>query len=191
MGDVREVLKELHGLATGGDTAEWIRKLDEIRNTEEKAYSVDEDGPVNPRYLLNLLSSMADEEDVVTTEVGQNQIWAANHFTVKKPRTFISSGGLGTMGYGLPAAIGAKIGKPEARVIVISGDGSFQMTMQELGTIKQYGLGIKVVLFNNRCLGMVKELQKMKYCGRYSEVTLEGNPDFIKLAGAYGFRGEK
>jgi acetolactate synthase-1/2/3 large subunit len=191
VGDVREVLKELHGLATGGDTAEWIRKLDEIRNTEEKAYSVDEDGPVNPRYLLNLLSSMADEEDVVTTEVGQNQIWAANHFTVKKPRTFISSGGLGTMGYGLPAAIGAKIGKPEARVIVISGDGSFQMTMQELGTIKQYGLGIKVVLFNNRCLGMVKELQKMKYCGRYSEVTLEGNPDFIKLAGAYGFRGEK
>ena len=95
------------------------------------------------------------------------------------------------MGYGLPAAVGAKIGCPSVQVINISGDGSFQMSMQELGTIKQYKLGVKIVILNNRRLGMVRELQKMKYGGRYSQVFLEDNPDFIKLAAAYGIKGER
>ena len=95
------------------------------------------------------------------------------------------------MGYGLPSAIGAKIGSPESTVITISGDGSFQMSLQELGTIKQYKLGVKVVILNNSRLGMVRELQRIKYGGRYSQVFLENNPDFVSLFGAYGFKGER
>jgi len=137
------------------------------------------------------LTGLLGDDDIITTEVGQNQIWAANYFGVKKPRTFITSGGLGTMGYGLPAAVGAKIGCPDRKVVCVGGDGSFQMNMQELGTIKQNRLGVKVILFNNSRLGMVRELQKTKYCGRYFQVFLDDNPDFIKLFDAYGFKGRR
>jgi acetolactate synthase-1/2/3 large subunit len=123
--------------------------------------------------------------------VGQNQIWTANNYGFSRPKTFISSGGLGTMGYGLPAAIGAKLGRPELTVIIISGDGSFQMSMQELGTMKQYGIDVKIILFNNCRLGMVRELQLSKHGGRYSQVCLDSNPDFVRLVSAYGFKGER
>jgi len=146
---------------------------------------------VNPKYLLSILHEYTGENAIITTEVGQNQIWAANNYKVTVPGSFITSGGLGTMGYGLPAAIGAKLGRPDANVIVISGDGSFQMSMQELGTIKQYGICLKIIIFNNSRLGMVREIQKTKYNGRYSQVFLDDNPDFIKIAEAYGFNGRR
>jgi acetolactate synthase-1/2/3 large subunit len=150
------------------------------------------DSAVKPAYLLKMLSDIMNDDDaIITTEVGQNQIWAANNLTIRKPGKFITSGGMGTMGYGLPAAIGAKIGSPNKRVINISGDGSFQMSLQELGTIKQNKLGIKIIILNNSRLGMVRELQKMKYCSRYSQVNLEDNPDFVKLAAAYEIKGER
>jgi acetolactate synthase I/II/III large subunit len=140
---------------------------------------------------LRRLAGLAGPDAIVTTEVGQNQIWAANHYPIQRPRTFISSGGMGTMGYGLPAAIGAKTACPDRKVIAISGDGSLQMSIQELGTIKQYQIGVKLVLFNNQRLGMVHEMQKQKYCGRYSQVLLEHNPDFGLLAAAYGLKYQK
>ncbi len=193
VGDVRYVLKELIGTAEKGSTEEWVETVKKARH-EHPLKHKDGDSrckTVKPQYVLSVLSDIAGDNAIIATEVGQNQIWAANYFKVRKPRTFITSGGLGTMGYGLPAAVGAKLGSPESTVIAVCGDGSFQMSMQELGTIKQEKLGIKIIIFNNSRLGMVRELQKNKYNGRYSQVFLDENPDFVKLAGAYGFDGKR
>lgn len=192
VGDVKLILKELIGVAKRGKVEKWLETIKKAKNDHPLKNTEQSDSKhVKPQYLLTELSKMVDENTIVATEVGQNQIWTANHFNVRKPRTFVTSGGMGTMGYGLPSSIGAKIGKPDSRVIIVGGDGSFQMSMQELGTIKQNKLGIKIIIFNNSRLGMVRELQKVKYCGRYSQVFLEENPDFVKLVDAYGFKGER
>ncbi|NLD46761.1 MAG: biosynthetic-type acetolactate synthase large subunit [Clostridiaceae bacterium] len=191
VGDVRIILEELNEVAKKGDVEDWIDTLTREKKKHKLKIEIDERDFVNPKYVLSELSKIVDEDTIITTEVGQNQIWTANYFDVKKPRTFVTSGGMGTMGYGLPAAVGAKIGCPDLKVISVSGDGSFQMSMQELGTIKQNKLGVKVLIFNNSRLGMVRELQKLKYCGRYSQVYLDENPDFVKLFEAYGFKGER
>lgn len=192
VGDVKQVLKELTDVAKKGDVDEWIKTIGKKKEEHSlKPHSKAGTGFTNPKYVLSVLSGLVGDNDIITTEVGQNQIWAANYFGVKKPRTFITSGGLGTMGYGLPSAVGAKIGCPGSKVVCVGGDGSFQMSMQELGTIKQNKLGVKVLIFNNSRLGMVRELQKVKYCGRYSQVFLEENPDFIKIFDAYGFKGRR
>lgn len=191
VGDVRQVLAELNEIAQKGDVEDWINTLNSEKEKHPLKIKIDESDFVNPKYSLSVLSRLVDDNAIITTEVGQNQIWAANYFNVRKPRTFISSGGMGTMGYGLPSAVGAKVGMPDSKVFSISGDGSFQMSMQELGTIKQNKLGVKVLLFNNSRLGMVRELQKINYCGRYSQVFLDENPDFIKLFEAYGFKAER
>jgi acetolactate synthase-1/2/3 large subunit len=183
-----EIVKQVEGSSAKG----WKETLD----SRKKQLALNSHGGkntafVNPKYLLSILHEYIGEDSIVTTEVGQNQIWAANNLRISEPGSFMTSGGLGTMGYGLPAAIGAKLGRPNKTVAVISGDGSFQMSMQELGTIKSYDLGIKIILFNNKRLGMVRELQKVKYDGRYAEVFLDKNPDFLKIAEAYGFRGRR
>lgn len=192
VGDVKQILKELNSIVNAGDVSKWNGVLEKAKKEHPLRFRDEGDYPrVKPQYLLSVLSEMADENTVVATEVGQNQIWAANYYRVKKPRTFITSGGMGTMGFGLPAAVGAKIGSPATKVIAVAGDGSFQMSMQELGTMKQCKLGVKIIIFNNSRLGMVRELQKNKYNSRYSQVFLEDNPDFVKLVGAYGFKGER
>lgn len=193
VGDAGFILGELLNIAEKGDVSAWNEKIRALKNERraEAQAAPDMADAVKPAYLLGLLSELAGDSAVYATEVGQNQIWAAKHLKMRKPRTFITSGGMGTMGFGLPAAVGAKVGGPDSEVINISGDGSFQMSMGELGTIKQNGLSIKIVLFNNSRLGMVRELQKQKYCCRYKEVSLEGSPDFVKLFEAYGFQGEK
>lgn len=192
VGDIGYVLKELVDVAQKGNTDKWMDTIKKVKS-EHLLNNLEEGGhkTVKPQYVLSLLSSMVGDDAIVATEVGQNQIWTANYFGVSKPRTFITSGGLGTMGYGLPAAVGVKFGKPENTVIAVCGDGSFQMSMQELGTIKQNNLGIKIIIFNNSRLGMVRELQKKQYGGRYSQVYLDQNPDFVKLVGAYGLEGER
>jgi acetolactate synthase-1/2/3 large subunit len=173
---------------------QWISTITQWKNAKP-TNNIKEDGNneqyVNPKYALSVLSEVTKGETIVVTEVGQNQIWAANYYQTVYPGGFLTSGGLGTMGYGLPAAIGAKVGSPEKTVIAIAGDGSFQMSMQELGTMKQWDIHIKIILFNNYRLGMVRELQKMKYQMNYFAVTLEGSPDFVKLASAYDIPGEK
>ena len=192
VGDAKLILEDLLQAVKSGGNEAWIGSLKKQWALHAGSSRKGEDnGYVDPKYLMSQLSGHIDADAVVTTEVGQNQIWAANNLEVRKPRTFISSGGLGTMGYGLPAAVGAKLGKPDTTVIAVSGDGSFQMSMQELGTMKQNNLGIKIVVFNNSRLGMVHEMQKNRYAGRYSQVIMEHNPDFVKLVNAYGFKGER
>lgn len=192
VGDVKGILGELNGFAAGGNTEQWLADISRVKKEHPMKHLDGSDcGTVKPQFLLDTLSDMIGEDGIITTEVGQNQIWSANYFRVKKPRTFITSGGMGTMGYGLPAAVGVKFGMPEANVVAVCGDGSFQMSMNELGTIKQNKLAVKIIIFNNSHLGMVREFQKNKYERRYSQVSLEENPDFVRLIEAYGFKGEK
>ncbi|NLY42805.1 MAG: biosynthetic-type acetolactate synthase large subunit [Clostridiaceae bacterium] len=195
VGDIKIVLQQLKKYLVSDYKKEWVDTVTEWKNKQllknADSINADDGAYVNPKYVLSVLSDLTKGDAILTTEVGQNQIWAANHYRTIYPGSFITSGGLGTMGYGLPAAIGAKIGRPDKTVIVVSGDGSFQMSMQELATIKQWNVDIKIILFNNERLGMVRELQKIKYKGKYFAVTLEGSPDFIKLAAAYGLPGEK
>ncbi len=192
VGDVKLILKELIKYVKSTSCEGWKDVLDNQANQHaKKKWDEKDDSYVSPKYLLSVLHEYSGDNAIVTTEVGQNQIWAANNLRIREPGSFITSGGLGTMGYGLPSAVGVKIGQPEKTVIVISGDGSFQMSMQELGTIKQFDLGVKIIVFNNSRLGMVRELQKARHGGRYSQVFLEKNPDFIKIVEAYGFRGRK
>jgi len=200
VGDVKTILNSLidyMGINNGyvyQDRNEWIDTITQLKNQQRQKnmdYINDECTYVNPRYVLHVLSDITEGNAIVTTEVGQNQIWAANHYRTLQPRGFISSGGLGTMGYGLPAAVGAKLGRPDKTVIAIVGDGSFQMSMHELGTMKQWNVDIKIIMFNNHRLGMVREIQKQKYKGNYFAVTLEGSPDFVKLAGAYDIPAER
>ncbi len=188
VGDSKLVLEQVYEMATPGDTTKWVEQAEQWKN---KKAEEDNGRTVNPRLFIKELSHRLRPNDIVTTEVGQNQIWAANNFIARAPGTFITSGGLGTMGYGLPAGLGAKLGNPQNTVVVVAGDGSFQMSMPELGTIKQCGVGVKIVIFNNSRLGMVREIQKNRHSCRYSQVFMEHNPDFVALAKAYGFKGEK
>lgn len=190
VGDVKLILRDLLDNVQGGGNTDWIDTL-EAEKQKHPLVIGEIEGKVSPKLLLRELSNMAGADAVITTEVGQNQIWAANYYKVEKPRTFITSGGMGTMGYGLPSAVGAKFAEEVRTVVAIAGDGSFQMSMQELGTIKQNRLDLKIIILNNSRLGMVRELQKNKYGCRYSQVFLDENPDFIKLAGAYGIEGER
>lgn len=183
-----DVLKKLLEADFSKISDDWQRKIDELRARQKKWPPEPlHRSAIYPPRLLEQLGQKTGPDAIITTEVGQNQIWAANHYPVQKARTFISSGGMGTMGYGLPAALGAKCGLPDRQVIAISGDGSLQMSLQELGTIKQQKLAVKIILFNNNRLGMVHEIQSLKYNKRYSQVFLEENPDFMLLAAAYGF----
>jgi len=138
---------------------------------------------------LKELRKILPENAILTTEVGQNQMWAALHFETRKPRTFISSGGLGTMGFGFPAALGAKVACPGSAVVDIAGDGSFRMTEQELGCSVTEKIPVTVIILNNSMLGMVAQWQRLFYDRRYSGVKLGSSPDFVKLAEAYGAQG--
>jgi len=181
LGQINELLAEVD--FSKFDIANWISDLNERKATCKFRES---NTCADPVFVLKTLSELTDDDAVFSTEVGQNQIWAANALELKTAGTFISSGGFGTMGYGLPSAIGAKTATPERQVISILGDGSFQMSMPELGTMMQWDIGVKMVLFNNHRLGMVRELQKNNFKSNYSGVFLEGSPDFCKLADAYG-----
>jgi len=149
----------------------------------------DEGEIIKPQYVIQKLDELTKGEAIITTEVGQNQMWAAQFYKFDKPRKFVTSGGLGTMGFGLPAAIGAKIAFPNIHVIDIAGDGSIQMNIQELATAKQYNCPIKVAILNNGYLGMVRQWQELFYGKRYSSTVMETVPDFVELAKAYGAVG--
>lgn len=175
-------------------TKEWLAQIEEWRS-RHPFYSPGVSTPagsISPEGSLDLLSSLLDPENsIVTTEVGQHQMWAAQHIDRDVPRTFLSSGGLGTMGFGFPAAIGAKVACPEKQVVCIAGDGSFQMNVQEMATAAVRGINVKVLLMNNSALGMVHQWQGLFYNERYSETLLPDNPDFVKLCEAYGWGGKR
>lgn len=189
VGDVKHVLRELIPKVKEAERTEWIERITELKQTYPLKYDK-EPGIIKPQQVVEAIYEVTKGDAIISTEVGQNQMWAAQYYKFQQPRTFVSSGGLGTMGYGLPAAIGAKIGRPDMPVFNIAGDGSIQMNIQELATAVQYGVAVKVAILNNGYLGMVRQWQELFFCRRYSQTCLEAyNPDFVKLAEAYGACG--
>ena len=144
---------------------------------------------IKPQYVIEELFRLTKGRAIVTTEVGQNQMWAAQYYHFDEPNHFITSGGLGCMGFGLPAAIGAQVARPDQTVVDIAGDGSIQMNIQEMATAVQYGLPVKIVILNNGYLGMVRQWQQLFYDRSYASTKLSESPDFVKLAEAYGALG--
>ncbi|KGK97746.1 acetolactate synthase catalytic subunit [Methanococcoides methylutens] len=187
VGDAKDILKSLLTYVNECDTKEWLDKI-AIWKRDFPLYYVNRDDAIKPQYIIEQINE-ACPDAIVVTEVGQHQMWAAQYFKYKEPRTFITSGGLGTMGYGFPAAIGAKLGRPDKVVFDISGDGSFQMNSQEMATIVQNDIPIIIALFNNGYLGMVRQWQALFFEHRYSHTTIEDSVDFVKLAEAYGALG--
>ena len=168
--------------------APWHAQIEQWKNTHRLAYQQDQ--VIKPQYVIEKIYEMTKDKAIISTEVGQNQMWTAQYYLFDRPRTLLTSGGLGTMGYGLPAAIGAQVAFPDRTVIDIAGDGSIQMNIQELATAVQYKLPVKVAILNNGYLGMVRQWQELFYERRYA-MTHIGNisPDFVKLAEAYGAVG--
>ncbi len=170
------------------DLENWHKKIKEWKKKHPLKYKYKKTGKIKPQYVIEELYHQTKGKAIITTEVGQNQMWASQFYKFDYPRHFLSSGGLGTMGYGFPAAIGAKIANPKKEVIVIAGDGSIQMNIQELATLNTYNLKIKIIILNNGYLGMVRQWQELFYNRRYSGTPLK-NPDFVKVAQGYGIKG--
>ena len=199
VGDVKNVLKEMlkdldedppqdYGKAHSG----WLRQIGEWGQMSPLSYKAGAQC-LKPQFVIQKIQQITDEvlngEVIITTEVGQNQMWTAQFFTFKKPRTLLTSGGLGTMGFGFPAAIGAQVAFPDKTVIDIAGDSSIQMNIQEMATAVADQIPVKIAILNNGYLGMVRQFQELFYEKRYSQTFLKGNPDFVKLAEAYGAVG--
>jgi len=189
VGDAKEVLKELIANVKAPDSSDWLKKINGWKKKYPLTYK--KDNKLRPQYVIEEICELTKGKAIITTEVGQNQMWAAQFYKYSIPRTFLSSGGLGTMGYGFPAAIGAKLGCPEKTVFDIAGDGSIQMNIQELITAVAYKIPVKVAILNNSYLGMVRQWQELFYKRRYSATDLKRNPDFVKIAEAYGALGIK
>ncbi|MEE8353481.1 MAG: biosynthetic-type acetolactate synthase large subunit, partial [Dehalococcoidales bacterium] len=184
VGDVRNVLGALLKRVTAGDHGDWLRQIDEWRR-EHPTLDIRDSDSVLPQYVVRQVYDATQGEATIVTGVGQHQMWAAQHYQYDRPNSLITSGGLGTMGFGLPAAVGVQIARPKATVWCLDGDGSFQMTMQELATIQQERLPVKIAIFNNGYLGMVRQWQELFFEKRYVATPLSG-PDFVKVADAYG-----
>lgn len=188
VGDVKTILEELLPLVEERENREWNARVEKIKKEYPLRYG--ETLALRPQYVIEKLGELTRDKDVViTTDVGQHQMWTAQYYKFTKPRTMLTSGGLGTMGYGFPAAIGAQLGNRDKLVVAVTGDGSFQMHMAEMGTAVENNLPVKVLLFNNNCLALVRQLQHF-YCNKsYSAVDFSGNPDFIRFAECYGAKG--
>jgi acetolactate synthase-1/2/3 large subunit len=171
------------------DLAEWWRRIDGWRAVKSLDYPESATEIMPQRAIRALWEATHKKSPIITTEVGQHQMWAAQHFDFEAPNKWLTSGGLGTMGYGLPAAIGAQLGNPKSLVIDIAGEASIQMNIQELGTATQYRLPVKVFILNNQYMGMVRQWQELTYASRYAESYSDSLPDFVKLAEAYGWKG--
>ncbi len=197
VGDLKDVLSKLTGhlnqkpelLEDMVDACQpWRETIAEWKNAHPMWYQQSKE-EIKPQFVIERIRELTADDAIITTEVGQHQMWTAQFFSFTRPRTFLTSGGLGTMGFGLPAALGAQVACPDRQVIDISGDGSFQMNSQELATLVQYKLPVKIAILNNNYLGMVRQWQQMFFEQRYSQTPMEVPIDFIKLAEAYGATG--
>ena len=197
VGDVKEVLRELISMVResplrvdAGDLAAWWDTIETWRKRDCLKYDMGSNDIIKPQYVVETLWNMTKDADTyITSDVGQHQMWAAQYYRFDEPRRWINSGGLGTMGVGIPYAMGIKLAKPDSEVFCITGEGSVQMNIQELSTCLQYNTPIKVVALNNRYLGMVRQWQEIEYFGRYSHSYMDALPNFVKLAEAYGHVG--
>ncbi|EUD06533.1 acetolactate synthase 2 catalytic subunit [Providencia alcalifaciens] len=187
LGDAKALLPQLMVVK---DITDWQQEIQQLKQEFEWRY----DHPGEPIYAPLLLKQLSDKmkpNTIVTTDVGQHQMWSAQHIAVDGPENFLTSSGLGTMGFGIPAAVGAQVARPEDTVVCVSGDGSFMMNVQELGTIKRKQLPVKILLLDNQRLGMVRQWQELFFEQRYSETILTDNPDFVALASAFGIQGRR
>lgn len=187
VGDVKHSLQAINKKVKPAQSEEWIAQIQEWKKQYPFTYKK-EPGQLKPQAVIEMIYRLSDKDTIVTTDVGQHQMWAAHYYKFHKPRTWITSGGLGTMGFGFPAAIGAQIAYPDRRVIAIVGDGGFQMTAHELAIAAIHNIPVKVALINNQVLGMVRQWQQLFHSNRLSEIDLSGSPDFVKLTEAYGVK---
>ena len=188
IGDAKRVLELLDGMLTQQDHSEWKKYVFSFKTETE----YDEGGStLTPKQISDVIARICPQDTIVATDVGQHQMWVAQHFHYDYPGQLLTSGGFGTMGFGLGAAIGAKVGNPEKTVIHVTGDGSFRMNCNELATEQYYNLPIITFIYNNQTLGMVRQWQTLIYNGHYSQTTLDRGPDFVKLAEAYGLGGKR
>ncbi len=190
VGDVKQVLQELNKIAKPADTKAWLADIEAWKKESPLRYK-DDSLEIRPQYAVQRLAEVVGPDAIVSTDVGQHQMWAAQYYRFSGPNQFLTSGGLGTMGYGFPAAIGAKFAFPKKRVLCITGDGSIQMNIQELATAVVNKLPVIIAIINNNHLGMVRQWQEAFYNHRYSSSVMNGNPDFVKLSEAYGGAGRR
>ena len=199
VGDVKDVLTELIAMIRettqrpeAGALAQWWEQIEAWRARDCLKYDRSNAEVIKPQHVVETLWNMVRDKDVyITSDVGQHQMWAAQFYRFDEPRRWINSGGLGTMGVGLPYAMGIKLAKPDAEVFCITGEGSIQMNIQELATCFQYSTPVVICALNNRYLGMVRQWQEIEYSGRYSHSYMDSLPDFVKLAESYGHAGMK
>ncbi len=194
VGDAKAILPRLttEYRAIAPDSArldDWLKKIDGWREKHPLSYTDTEDNEIRPQYMVEAIYQATGGEAIICSDVGQHQMWAAQYYHFPEPRRWINSGGLGTMGFGLPAAMGAKVAFPEREVVLIAGDGSIQMNIQELATCAEEAIAVKVLIMNNGCLGMIRQWQELFWDERYSHADLGQFPDFVKLAEAYGATG--
>lgn len=188
VGDAKDVLKKLGKRVEKPEIQDWLNLIKEWKRDYPLTYK-DKDGAIKPQYVVEKIYEVTEGEAIISTEVGQNQMWAAQFYKYSKPRRFITSGGLGTMGYGFPAAIGAQVANSDKTVFDIAGDGSIQMNIQELMTVSNCNIAVKIAILNNSYLGMVRQWQELFYERRYASTCLDKNPDFVKLAESFGVKG--
>ncbi len=193
VGDVKVVLTQLleeiarkNGQPNEAALALWWEQIEEWRTVDSLHFEQSDDGPIMPQSVIRKAHALTEGDAIVVTDVGQHQMWTAQHYGFRKANRFLTSGGLGTMGYGLPAGLGAQIAMPDDRVVVFTGDASIQMCIQELATMYQYKLPIVIIILNNAYMGMVRQWQEMFYESRYSHSYFDALPDFVKLAEAFG-----
>ncbi len=189
VGDCKTILEELTEKIGEVDHSQWLSELSEIK--DDVPENDETEGFINPKVFLRKLSDRMPADTVCVADVGQNQIWCCNNYAIKEGGRFMTSGGMGTMGYSVPCGIGAKMAAPEREVVVVCGDGSFQMQMMELATVMQEKIAVKIIVMRNNYLGMVRELQTKGYGDRLIAVDLDGSPDFVALARAYGIESDR
>ncbi|MCL5671857.1 MAG: biosynthetic-type acetolactate synthase large subunit, partial [Acidobacteria bacterium] len=197
VGDAHETLQALvaeirrrGGFSVSPERHQWLQRIESWRNEHPLAYDK-YSNVIKPQYVIETVSRIASEDAIIAVDVGQHQMWAAQFYNFRQPRAWLSSSGLGTMGYGFPAAVGAQMAFPDRQVVAFVGDGGFQMTLNDLATIVQYRVPVKIAVINNRSLGMVRQWQEIFFEKRYCDIDLNFSPDFAKLADSYGIRASR